>query len=116
MNYYTIKLLKSQAIIILLLVLSYASILMGYNGFFIPEIDKNPIWFQRSGSIAVILSIFAELFFIKESLGLAELEEENVKKRYKPLIVITNILAFVSIVVGTFVWGYGDLIYIHIKN
>lgn len=116
MNYYTRKIIIGQGFIFLLLVSSFASMLMGYSGCFMPDMEMSSIWFQRSGSIAVILSIFAELFFIKESSGLLNNSEIEAKNKFKTLIIITNILSFVLIVLGTFVWGYGDLIYIHLQN
>jgi NADH:ubiquinone oxidoreductase subunit 6 (subunit J) len=85
-----------------------------YFSVFIPSIDKPEIWFQRSGSVSVLLVIIAEyiLGFIGihvNAVGLIVKEQEEIIKKYKKIHTIAKYIGLVLAVIGTFIWGYGDL-------
>ena len=81
-----------------------------------PEIQNH--WFQRSGSLLVIYGALFEAKYILRSIdgsgklagGLAAIGGPDEKT---PLWSIENIkrhAGFFTILIGTLIWGYGDLI------
>lgn len=81
-----------------------------------PETELINIWFQRSGSIIVILSSLAEYYSIKmhnvfSPVHITNEPTFNVKLKYslqaKKLMAISAFFIFV----GTIIWGYGDLFF-----
>lgn len=74
-------------------------------------------WFQRSGSLAVLCSAILE---IQQSAKKRQKEGTHVKINDRevfvdiPVSTITKILhvfAWIGILAGTAVWGYGDLLF-----
>jgi len=63
-----------------------------------PNFEAQEIWFQRSGSLLVVLSIFIEVYG-------GRLTAHTVKYSTR-----------ISLVLGTLVWGYGDLIYLYLEQ
>ena len=72
-------------------------------------------WFQRSGSLAVLCSVIVE---IQQTEKKQLKEETHVFISNKPVMMdipvsiwikILHWLAWFGIVIGTVVWGYGDL-------
>jgi len=86
-------------------------LLAGYKGCLMPKIDESYLWFQRSGSIVILLAIIAELFVIERLKSVSDEQEIEARKRFKKGINISNALVIIIGLVGTVVWGYGDLIY-----
>lgn len=62
--------------------------------------DPTEVWFQRSGSVIVTLSIFAELFILLKPKN--SLQESSIAN-------IFLLLGLVFSIIGTLIWGYGDL-------
>ena len=86
----------------------------------LPEGEKFPIWFQRSGSILVIFAIMSE--FILLSLystiypGDNTWTDENhqvIVNKYKTKYNLLSFFSSALAIIGTIIWGYGDII---IKN
>ncbi|MEX1215726.1 hypothetical protein [Saccharospirillum sp.] len=80
-----------------------------------PEGDSPGVWFQRSGSIlvvfsvladAILASLFTSLFPGSQTVVLTDDDAVSLK----PLYTIVSIFAVVFTVVGTVIWGYGDLL------
>ena len=74
------------------------------------------IWFQRSGSLLVLFSVILE---IRQTLATQPLESSFVTINDRPVLMERPIsrankwlhwIARSGIVLGTLVWGYGDLI------
>ena len=95
-------------VILLLPILSWYSFLM-------PESENQASWFQRSGSLMVIFSILIEfkLFSIykyihpgRVSVVISPYSIHSYQKTYKYI----SILNISMIVIGTLIWGYGDII------
>ena len=102
-------------VVVLLMLLILLPFLASY-GVLKPANEKIEIWFQRSGSIIVLLGSLAEYcsFKMHNVFSPIHLSNEplfNTKLKYclqaKWLMVISAI--FISF--GTIVWGYGDLFY-----
>lgn len=79
----------------------------------------NGLWFSRSGSVIVLLCVIVEF-----RLGnLRQLGYEDAQKASQHDIVSSGMLpihkkligwiAHVQIILGTIVWGYGDLLFHH---
>lgn len=79
--------------------------------------DEPKIWFQRSGSILVCLAIIVEFGILK----IIKMEQESREKTgeqggegmYKIMYFFGHIFAFSFAIIGTLLWGYGDIIYSH---
>jgi hypothetical protein len=87
-----------------------------YNSF-----GYNPeTFFARSGAVMVILSIFVEFQLAKESHKMLHNNFFLKNKGYKTIPIlpvrhsILSWFAHILVVLGTFVWGYGDLWYLKI--
>lgn len=65
-------------------------------------------WFQRSGSLMVLLSVVTE--FRRSRLKRAGLLE---LPRFIPLWRSVPYVCYASIAMGTLIWGYGDLMFAH---
>jgi len=84
--------------------------------YFYSDTTKEGHWFSRSGSLMVILGAFLEYrnFGIQQYLR----EERDETWKPKPKIVaklksrwLFDILILASLVLGTAIWGYGDLLF-----
>ncbi len=75
------------------------------------------LWFSRSGSVIVLLSVIVEFRLV----NLQQLGYKNAQKAVQHSIVSSGMLpihkklislfALVQIVIGTLIWGYGDLLF-----
>lgn len=84
-----------------------------YNSILIPCEEKPEIWFQRSGSIVVLLAVWIEYKLIKingdvnpSGASYSQLQELNTK--YGTAHKVASYLVAVLAISGTFIWGYGD--------
>ncbi|MEH6357442.1 MAG: hypothetical protein V7745_00525 [Pseudomonadales bacterium] len=73
------------------------------------------IWFQRSGSITVLLSLVAEyvisrLHGIIRPAGLSSTETEKIRKKLENPLMILRYIGGAVAVAGTIIWGYGDIL------
>lgn len=75
-------------------------------------------WLSRSGSLMVLAAIVAEYRIATKQQDVneaANTEVSNIITRFKPVVLERNVrriqlAAHVSVVVGTLIWGYGDLL------
>ena len=74
-------------------------------------------WFQRSGAIVVLISVILE---IRQSLAKQPQANSWVTINKSPVVTEKHIpterklfhwIAWVGIVIGTLIWGYGDLFF-----
>jgi len=100
-----------------LFILAITIPIAAYFGFAKPEPDSTDVWFQRSGSLTVLLSVWAEYNLMKvnnllqisySTWGGANIQIET---KYKNLHMKANYIAIVLAITGTFIWGYGDLLF-----
>lgn len=83
----------------------------------ISPLEDPATWFQRSGSIVVVLALLSELR-VQELQRLARVGEHQylcvyiyIQRIYRQRVQLAKIIAFIVVVIGTIIWGYGDLIY-----
>lgn len=77
--------------------------------------DEPKLWFQRSGAVLVCLAVLIEFGFIK----IVKMEHESRKiinehvddQIYKIIYFVAHVFAFAIAIIGTLVWGYGDILY-----
>lgn len=99
-----------------LFVLSIIIPVLAYNSLLLPLNEKPEIWFQRSGSFTVLFSVWAEYNLMKvnnlmvlSASGLGGTVEH--RNKYEKIYSFSKYFAIVIAVTGTFIWGYGDLIW-----
>ncbi len=79
----------------------------------------NGLWFSRSGSVIVLLCVIVEF-----RLGtLRQLGYKTAQRAFPHDIVssgmlpihkkLIELIAHVQIIIGTLIWGYGDLLFYH---
>jgi hypothetical protein len=106
--------LFSNLIDSLLLLFAFA---WGVFGFICAYNTDNGLWFSRSGSVIVLICVIVEF-----RLGnLRQLGFENAQKAVQHEIVSSGMLpehkklfswfAHLQIIIGTLIWGYGDLLF-----
>jgi hypothetical protein len=86
-----------------------------WQGLLKPVNEPLGIWFQRSGSIVVILAVGLEYNLLKLQSnvtisGMLKTVEKHQIKNYTPLYKGLQLIAAVLAIVGTLIWGYGDLV------
>lgn len=105
---------------IILLVVGYLVVFFSlYKDINSSETSLN-FWFQRSGSVAVLLSALAEFCLLKVNPidinppKLAYVADTEYSERYGAIFNLTSCWAVGTLVVGTLIWGYGDIPFIEI--
>jgi hypothetical protein len=91
--------------------------LISLTGIFRPQGEPLGQWFERSGAVMTVFAVFAQI----GAGGIAAMiaggtfaESWQAYHKYKRLQAIAAGLTLVLVVVGTVVWGYGDLLFPHI--
>jgi uncharacterized membrane protein len=76
------------------------------------------LWLQRSGSIISLLAVIAEVVFVAKLNKLVRIShwakltcEVYLDIKYKPLLNISIFITIVLVILGTLIWGYGDILY-----
>ncbi len=72
--------------------------------FFVDFNSDKPDWFNRSGSIMVLFGAWLESIQIRPDMRLGGNGIIIIKSKI-------DYLAFALIILGTIIWGYGDLIF-----
>lgn len=99
------------------IILLMASVLplLAYFIDFRPNGETAGSWFQRSGSIMVMLIILSEfrLFSIARyeiPVDKGTLQKQPVSEEFKKPYTLISYLSVLIAAIGTIIWGYGDLI------
>jgi hypothetical protein len=90
----------------ILIIAGWSAVILSYSYF--PEFANGQnTWFQRSGAILIAAALYGEIFFNGVNLRL-QLKGVNLlaELRYR---IIHYILFPVSMILGSLIWGYGDL-------
>ena len=104
---------------IILVVLGLSSILVSAIASFI---SGDGHWFQRSGSLLVLFSVVLEF---RQSQIAKPSASRDVSVGGQPAAISHNFpavrkwlhyFAIVTIGIGTLIWGYGDLLFLHSEN
>lgn len=87
----------------------------GAFGFLMPTTERVDIWFQRSGSLVVLISSLAEFFAVSmmnvfNPIKLANEPDFTTKVTYGSQAKALIIVSALFICAGTVIWGYGDLL------
>jgi len=81
----------------------------------LPAEESLSKWFQRSGSFVVILALIAEsnaiaIYNILNPSGFVSTSFEEINNQYGSLPSKYTKISLLLIALGTFIWGYGDLL------
>ena len=84
---------------------------------FRPSTELVSTWFQRSGSIVVLLAVLIEfnIFKAKSELdfkGLIDNEIPDLHKKFDKKVCLYSCLGVIIAITGTVIWGYGDILYL----
>lgn len=105
---------KSQLIkTIPIFLISIIAPILAWNSFLIPQGEDAGIWFQRSGSIIVLFSVWAEYSLMKVNHLLVVTESGfgsliHYENKHVAIHRVAQYLAVLIAITGTFIWGYGD--------
>jgi hypothetical protein len=110
-----LKCYRDVAVSLILIVVAIFIPFLANIGFIKPEAETINIWFQRSGSITVLLSLVAEyvisrLHGIIRPAGFTSKETENIRKKLENPLMVLRYIGGGAAVLGTIIWGYGDLL------
>lgn len=114
--------IKGFIYILLGFVVSLIILLNGWYSWLNYFNDKPEIWFQRSGSLMVICLIFSEYHIYNIA---SDISKPNVnistyaiqtKILFKPYIKPIQFIAIFLAIISTFIWGYGDLLFLKFKS
>lgn len=81
----------------------------------VPNGDTQAVWFQRSGAVTTVFSLLAATLSISASRNLfkpgtwGSLYAINVLAEYQPNLDRIERISFFLTLVGTLIWGYGDI-------
>ena len=83
-------------------------------GSFRPQAEPPGQWFERSGAAMTVFAVFAQL----KAGSIATMiaggtfgESWEAYHKYKRHQAVAAVLSLVLVVIGTVVWGYGDLLF-----
>lgn len=96
--------------------LSVAAPILAFFGVCMPGSESTQIWFQRSGALTVLFAVWMEYILSKSNehinlSGVVISRQTQLSKEYKVPYRIIQYLGILLAIVGTVIWGYGDLIY-----
>jgi hypothetical protein len=91
--------------------------LLSLPGGFRPQVAQTDTlgqWFERSGAVMTVFAVFAQF----KAGGIATMivggtfgESWEAYHKYKHHQAVAAVLSLVLVVIGTVVWGYGDLLF-----
>lgn len=86
-----------------------------------PDGENFSTWFQRSGSVLVLFTVFAELNLTSLYSTILPgnhtiVDPGTYTEKYKNIYIVLTYLAALLAIAGTIIWGYGDLIIIAIED
>ena len=91
--------------------------MLSINSFLKPADEDVCEWFQRSGALMVILSVWIEVNLYKTSnhIYLTGFDlggpDEKLANKYKLIFSLVKYVGVAGALSGTFIWGYGDILY-----
>lgn len=102
-------------------ILSIYILTAGWNGWLNDFNDKPEIWFQRSGSLMTVVLLVADYYVYKlfNDVGESNMMPRfamRTKDAYRKYVKIFPYFAIFLTVLATFIWGYGDIIFLEIQQ
>ena len=106
--------LRDRRLFFIFAALSILMPALSLSGLLKPASEVLGVWFQRSGSTAVFFAVFAEwkaakMFDELNPSGLVDQTLDSTRDKYLQQVKYYNYIALFLVVLGTVVWGYGDL-------
>lgn len=106
---------------LILVVFAIAAPFIALTGWLKPVDDTDAIWFQRSGAVTTIFSLLtgAGISSILNRLcprGMTDLNIEVIRGRFQIRFECIEIASLVATVIGTVIWGYGDILWDLVKS
>jgi hypothetical protein len=78
-------------------------------------------WFGRSGAVTTVFAILAQVILIRAKLSITPagfgwegLQEQ--RDKFIPKFNSPELLILIVTVVGTLIWGYGDILYVQLTS
>lgn len=105
-------------IVMLLIASAIFAPLYSWLGSWMPASESKAVWIQRSGAITTLFSFMAGAMIVFSSGRLhtpghfADANRYPILQEFRWLFGLAESLIFVLSIVGTIIWGYGDLLYI----
>ena len=105
-------------VVVILIAASISAPIYAYFGNWLPIGEKREIWIQRSGAVTTLFSFMAAsmIVFTSGRLHTPGFFGSQVKLEilveFKNYFRVAEALIFVLSIIGTVVWGYGDIIYL----
>jgi hypothetical protein len=98
-------------------VLIFLAIIIPFTAFFVtwrPREETLPLWFQRSGSIVTVFAVYIqfELLSIQGFVnpnGIISEEQGERHEKYHIFYDVISLFDIALIIIGTLIWGYGDI-------
>jgi hypothetical protein len=82
-----------------------------------PQAEPPGQWFERSGAVMTVFAVLAQFKAVNIATmiegGMFE-ESREAYRKYKGYQAFASGLSLVLVVIGTVVWGYGDLLFIRV--
>lgn len=115
---------KTKKIAVVVPVLLFFALLipvLAFFGFAKPDIDIIEIWFQRSGAFMSVFSIVIDALLISiagfiHPTGLTTCQQATAIKPYVTPHKVATVFGWCFTIIGTAIWGYGDLLYKWVCN
>jgi len=87
--------------------------------FWNPSDEKWHEWFSRLGSIICLMSALIEYYFLSKFSDIVHVNEDAyplscdiyIQRKYKSFVKYSKRYTLAVIILGTIIWGYGDLIF-----
>jgi hypothetical protein len=116
-----IKYMKACLIIFSFFSLSLLILFAGWSGWLNNFCDKPEICFQRSGSLMTVVLLVTDYYVYKllgdvNVIDMTPPESWAVKDFYRPYVKILLYIALFLTMLATFIWGYGDLVYLYLRQ
>jgi hypothetical protein len=110
---------RELLLIIPLLILSVVIPTCAWHGVLQQDASVS-IWFQRSGSLTVLFAVWAEYKIFKIRALTNPMSDGGetwqdlahqgaLKTKYKKMLAVINFISVTLVIIGTLIWGYGDL-------
>jgi hypothetical protein len=107
--------LRERKLFFIFAALSILMPALSLSGLLKPTSEVLGVWFQRSGATTVVFAVFAEwkatnMLGVFKPLGFVDQTFHSTRDKYLKQVKFYNYIALSLVVLGTVIWGYGDLL------
>lgn len=112
---------NGTAIIVFGLLAAVFILMLGWHGWLNYFDDNAEVWFQRSGSLMTVILLIVDYYVYRlmSDVGKSTMVPPfamATKNKYRPYIKIFTFFAVFFTILATFVWGYGDILFLEVKH